>query len=73
MKYIYGLNKSGKSIVRYLNNIDEVFCCWDDDNNIRSSINDSEQKILFVEPNSLDFNLIKVISSLSKFDIFSLP
>ena len=30
MKYIYGLNKSGRSIVKYLDSIKESYVCWDD-------------------------------------------
>jgi len=31
MKYIYGVKKSGLSLVTYLNSINEEFFCWDDD------------------------------------------
>ena len=35
MKYIYGLNKSGQSIIDYLDSINEDYYCWDDNVKIR--------------------------------------
>ena len=31
MKYIYGLNKSGLSLINYFDKNKEVFVVWDDD------------------------------------------
>ena len=57
MKYIYGLSKSGKSIINYLNSINERFVCWDDNIQIRKNLKKNENYKL-VEPRNLKFNLI---------------
>ena len=57
MKYIYGLSKSGKSIINYLNSINEKFFCWDDSILIRKSLKKNENYKL-VEPRNLKLNLI---------------
>ncbi len=59
MKYIYGLNKSGKSIINYLNKINEDFFCWDDNIEIRSNLIKENKNIKFIEPENLDFTLVK--------------
>ena len=38
MKYIYGLNKSGQSIINYLNLIKEIYYCWDSNEEIRNKL-----------------------------------
>ena len=38
MKYIYGVKKSGLSLVTYLNSINEEFFCWDDDEPTREKL-----------------------------------
>ena len=38
MKYIYGLNKSGQSIINYLDLIKENYYCWDSDKRIRNKL-----------------------------------
>jgi len=55
MKYIYGLGKSGRSIVNYLKKNKEDFYCWDDDPIIRNKIKDNFGQITFIKPNKLDF------------------
>ena len=59
MKYIYGLRKSGESIVNYLNFINENFFCWDDNIIIRKKIKRINKKINLMEPEKLNFKLIK--------------
>jgi len=59
MKYIYGLNRSGKSIISYLKKINENFCCWDDNRKIRSNIINFDESIELVEPKNINFKLIK--------------
>ena len=59
MKYIYGLSKSGESIVNYLNSINENFFCWDDNIVIRKKIKRINKKINLMEPEKLNFKLIK--------------
>ena len=41
--YVYGLNKSGLSIIKLLRKQKKPFDCWDDDIKIRSSL---KKKIL---------------------------
>ena len=59
MKYIYGLNKSGQSIIKFLNRIKEPYCCWDEDIKIRRKLIRENSSINLVEPDSLNFKLIK--------------
>ena len=59
MKYIYGLNKSGQSIINYLNKIEENYCCWDDNIEIRKQLIKDNNNINLVKPDDLDHNLIK--------------
>ena len=57
MKYIYGLNRSGLSIINYLNKKKEDFFCWDDNNEV---INKLKKKFnnKIISPNNLNPNLI---------------
>ena len=59
MKYIYGLSKSGESILNYLNSINENYFCWDDNVKIRKKIKRINKKNNFIEPEKLNFELIK--------------
>ena len=61
MKYIYGLNKSGKSIIDYLNSINENFFCWDDNREIRERIKKDNINNNFIEPNKIDLDLVNEI------------
>ena len=58
MKYIYGLSKSGESIVNYLNSINENFFCWDDNIRIRNKIKKMNKKNHLIEPEKLNYKLI---------------
>ena len=55
MKYIYGLNKSGLSLINYFDKKKEVFAVWDDDKEKRDSISSNNKKVIFKEPKNLDF------------------
>ena len=59
MKYIYGLNKSGKSIIDYLIKNNENFYCWDDNDKIRKNIIKYDKNINFIKPNDINLNIIK--------------
>ena len=58
MKYIYGLNKSGLSLVTYLKSINEEYLCWDDDETIREKLIKTNFKTNFIKPNHLDAKLV---------------
>ena len=58
MKYIYGLKKSGLSLVNYLNSINEEFFCWDDDETTREKFNKFNLKNNLISPNNLDVKLV---------------
>ena len=58
MKYIYGLNKSGQSIIDYLDSINEDYYCWDDNEKIREKVKKFNIKANLVSPINLDFQLI---------------
>ena len=59
MKYIYGLNKSGQSIIDYLDSINEEYFCWDDNKKIREKVKKFNIKANIVNPINLDYQLIK--------------
>ena len=59
MKYIYGLNKSGKSIIKHLKSSKENFFCWDDNKQVRKDNIDIHKDINLVDPNKLDYKLVK--------------
>ena len=58
MKYIYGLNISGQSILKYfqINNI--PFFAWDDNLKIRDLIEKKYNNIKFVSPKNIQWSLI---------------
>ena len=58
MKYIYGLNKSGQSIIDYLHSINEKFYCWDDDVKLRNKIKKNKKKLNLINFKKLDLKLI---------------
>ncbi len=50
MQFIYGLSKSGISIVKYFNKKNTSFDCWDDDIETRRNVKKIFKKIKFVKP-----------------------
>ena len=58
MKYIYGLKKSGLSLVTYLHSINEEFFCWDDDETTREKLTKFNFKTNLINPNNLDVKLV---------------
>ena len=58
MKYIYGLSRSGKSIIRYLDKINESYFCWDDNDKTRKQLKKENQNIKFIDPTKLNYNLV---------------
>ena len=58
MKYIYGLSKSGQSIIDYLDSINEDYYCWDDNKKIREKLQNCNNKVNLVNPINLDLQLV---------------
>jgi len=58
MKYIYGLKKSGLSLVTYLNSINEKYFCWDDDEITREKLIKFNLKTKLINPNNIDAKLV---------------
>ncbi len=58
MKYIYGLNKSGLSLINHLSKTSESFIAWDDNEKKRQKISLTFKDIVFKHPE--DLNLLKV-------------
>ena len=50
MDYVYGLNKSGKSIVKLLKKNKIEYKYWDDDNKVRKKLQKNTIKKLFAPP-----------------------
>jgi len=59
MKYIYGLNKSGLSLINYFNRNNLPFVVWDDDQKKRKKISSIYNKIIFKHPKDLDFSKLQ--------------
>ena len=53
MKYIYGLKKSGLSLIAYLNSINEEYLCWDDDQATREELIKFNTITNIIDPNKL--------------------
>lgn len=58
MKFIYGLSKSGYSIIKYLDKINEKYICWDDNKDIRKKIINKKNKLSFQNTKNLNFKMI---------------
>lgn len=58
MKYIYGLGKSGKSIIDYLLKVGENFYCWDTNLQIRENLIKFNKNLILKEPKDLDLKNI---------------
>jgi len=58
MHYIYGLNKTGLSIINYFRSINKPFVAWDDDQNTRKKISLIFKDILFIHPEDIDYSMI---------------
>ena len=43
--YVYGLNKSGMSVIKLLNSQKKIFDCWDDNKKIRHFANKQIPKL----------------------------
>ena len=61
MKYIYGLNKSGISIINYFNNTNVSFVAWDDNKKQRKKISSIYENIDFISPKEIDLKKIKEV------------
>lgn len=58
MKYIYGLNISGQSIIEYFFTNHILFFAWDDDEQRRKEVENKYQEIRFAHPQDLDWSII---------------
>ena len=54
-EYIYGLNKSGLSVIKLLKHQNKTFECWDDSKKIRDSLNKNFSNLKFVQANNTNF------------------
>ncbi len=59
MKYIYGLNKSGLSLINYLSKTNESFIVWDDNEKKRQEISLDYKDIIIKNPENLNLSKIK--------------
>ena len=58
MKYIYGLNISGKSIIEYFVKNKILFIAWDDNQIIKNEISKKYKNITFIHPKDIDWSKI---------------
>ena len=58
MKYIYGLNISGQSIIEHFLSNNILFYVWDDDKQIRTKVKTKYKEIEFVNPENLNWSKI---------------
>ena len=59
--YVYGLNKSGLSVIKLLYNQKKIFDCWDDNKKIRHLANKHITKLTLKKINQKNINLYKNI------------
>ena len=59
--YVYGLNKSGLSVIKLLYNQKKIFDCWDDNIKIRHLANKHITKLNLKKINQKNINLYKNI------------
>ena len=59
--YVYGLSKSGVSIIKLLRKQKKTFSCWDDNKKIRNSIKQNFPKINFIQINKTELKKYKNI------------
>ena len=59
--YVYGLNKSGLSVIKLLYNQKKIFDCWDDNKTIRQLANKNITKLNLKKINHKKINLYKNI------------
>ena len=55
--YVYGLNKSGLSVIKLLFNQKKIFDCWDDNKKVRYLVNKNIPKLSFKKINQKNINL----------------
>ena len=58
MKYIYGLNISGESILKYFLKKHILFIVWDDKKRKREEIKKKYKNINFINPKKLDWSVV---------------
>ena len=58
MKYIYGLNISGESILKYFLKKHVLFIVWDDKKSKREEIRKKYKNINFINPKKLDWSVV---------------
>ena len=59
--YVYGLNKSGLSVIKLLYNQKKIFDCWDDNKKIRNFANKHIAKLNLKKINQKTINLYQNI------------
>ena len=57
--YVYGLNKSGESVMKLLMKKKQLFDCWDDNKNIRNSLKKKFSKLSFIKINKTSLKKYK--------------
>jgi hypothetical protein len=57
-EYVYGIKKSGLSVIKLLKLQKKTFHCWDDDESIRKSLKKKFSKIHFTPIKNIDFRKI---------------
>ena len=70
-EYVYGLSKSGLSIIKLLTLQKKTFHCWDDNKSIRYSLKKKFSKLNFTQINNINlekYNNIYLTPGLSIFD-----
>ena len=69
--YVYGLNKSGISVIKLLKKQKKEFDCWDDSKTIRNLLNKKFQKLNYIKIKNHDlkkYNNLYLTPGISRFD-----
>ena len=65
-EYVYGIKKSGLSVIKLLKLQKKTFHCWDDDESIRKSLKKCNKTLISIYVNPTQFNNKKDFSTYSQ-------
>ena len=56
-EYVYGLSKSGLSVIKLLTLQKKSFHCWDDNKSVRNSLKKNDVKIIIPDKSKLSLTI----------------
>ena len=61
MQFVYGLSKSGISVLKFLKKKKKIIYCWDDNKTVREKIKKKFPNLKLSNPNNLNLNTFEKI------------